>query len=113
MPLPPPRRCVAPGCAEVVMPPQVLCPRHGGTVRTSARRRGYTHRWEGVRRAFLSVHPACEDCGARATDVDHRPARAILLARGVPDPDDPRYLHALCHSCHSRRTAYDALGYAP
>jgi 5-methylcytosine-specific restriction protein A len=39
----------------------------------------------------------------RAEVADHYPStRKELLARNVPDPDDEKYLRALCRRCHSR-----------
>lgn len=72
--------------------------------RPSASRRGYDATWRAKRKAFLAQHPYCEDCGAPSTDADHIPDRVDLVAQGVEDPDDNKYLHARCHSCHSKKT---------
>lgn len=69
--------------------------------------RGYDEPWKRLRVAFLKRHPNCKDCGDRATDVDH-----IETVRARPDRRlDWRNLRALCHSCHSRRTAIDQSGW--
>jgi 5-methylcytosine-specific restriction protein A len=61
--------------------------------------------WRKFREAFLARNPLCSDCmGAGfvrgATDVHH--VRA--LRDGGPLYDSDNCL-ALCHGCHSRRTA--------
>jgi 5-methylcytosine-specific restriction protein A len=73
--------------------------------RGTARQRGYGSAWDKRRAAFLLAHPWCEDCGEPSTDADHTPSRRELVASGVVDPDDDRFLHARCHRCHSRKTA--------
>jgi len=111
MPLKPRTPCRWPlGCARLVSPPG-YCPEHARLVRQrldsrrgSARARGYDAAWERRRARFLADHPVCEDCGAPATDADHDPARRVLIAAGVADPDDERFLHARCHRCHSVKT---------
>lgn len=68
--------------------------------RPSARARGYDSTWEAIRRAVLALTPLCP-CGARATDVDH----VLPLRQGGTHARGN--LRALCHPCHSRRTARD------
>ena len=74
--------------------------------RPSAHRRGYNSRWRKERELFLAAHPFCAEClkngiHTAATDVDHI----------VPHKGDKRLFwdksnwQALCHSCHSRKTA--------
>lgn len=46
---------------------------------------------------FLVAHPFC-DCGARATEIDHK----VPLHLGGPDMD--ANLQALCHDCHAAKT---------
>lgn len=65
----------------------------------------HSERWRRLRRAILDEQPACYDCWARgrlepATDVHHKvkPTNAL-------DFFDAARLGALCHSCHSMRTA--------
>lgn len=63
-------------------------------------------RWQHARRAFLREHPLCCDCGelgavVEATDVDH-----VVPHRGDPKLFwDRSNWQALCHECHSRKTA--------
>lgn len=68
--------------------------------RPSERARGYDGKWEAIRRAVLASTPLCP-CGARATDVDH----VVPLRQGGTHARGN--LRALCHPCHSRRTAGD------
>lgn len=74
--------------------------------RGSASARGYDRRWQKARAAFLAENPLCVECRKRgrvttATDVDHiRPHKG----------NSSLFWHranwqALCHSCHSRKTA--------
>jgi len=73
--------------------------KHDHNPRPSARKRGYDSKWEKVRAAHLAMEPACRDCGAPATDVDH-----IQRKRGGGS-DAHANLASRCHSCHSRKTA--------
>lgn len=74
--------------------------------RGSSTQRGYGSRWQRRRKVYLAEHPLCCDPFGRhpgrvapATDVDHiRP-----LAGGGRD-DETNY-QALCHACHSFKTA--------
>jgi 5-methylcytosine-specific restriction protein A len=62
---------------------------------------------------YLAEHPLCVECeregrAEAATDVDH-----IVPVTG---PDDPLFWEesnhaALCHSCHSRKTARENRGF--
>jgi 5-methylcytosine-specific restriction protein A len=74
--------------------------------RPGARARGYDARWEATRAAYLAEHPDCAQCGAPTTDVDHLDGQGPLGPAG----HDPLNLRALCHSCHSARTARDQPG---
>lgn len=66
----------------------------------------YGRRWQRARRVFLAEHPLCVHCQREgrvtpATDVDHiEPHRGdeALFWR-------PGNWQALCHECHSRKTA--------
>lgn len=99
----PARVCAEPGCPQLA---EVggYCRAHARAKRPpderpSASRRGYDAKWRRNRAKFLKANPYCELCGAPSTDVDHRLARA----KGGTDHWDN--LQALCHSCHSRKTA--------
>jgi 5-methylcytosine-specific restriction endonuclease McrA len=52
--------------------------------------------WKAIRARQLAAFPLCEDCGAVATQVDHRHGRA--------GGDGPANLRSLCARCHARRT---------
>ena len=99
-------------CAEYPCPELVQgtrCARHQVAVdravdrnRASAAQRGYGAGWREYRRVYLVTYPDCAICGEKATDVDH--------IRPVTGRDDPAFWNqsnhqALCHSCHSRKTA--------
>lgn len=60
--------------------------------------------WRVLRAAVLDDEPLCRHCAAMgltvsATDVDHRD--------NDPANNAPQNLQALCHECHSRKTARD------
>lgn len=82
-------------------PPTHRPPRaHAPDGRPSASARGYGARWRRLRAAVLAARPVCEDCRREgATDVDH------VVARARGGTDDEANLRALCHACHSRKTA--------
>jgi 5-methylcytosine-specific restriction protein A len=109
---PPRRRCTEPGCSA---------PAERGGKCTTHRRN--TTRWQGgqANRAFyrspqwraLSAWvldeqricpgwPKGTHCGARTTDADH----ITPLEQGGA-PLDRANVHALCHSCHARKTAHE------
>lgn len=114
MPVRPKRVCVHPGCGKLTE--ATRCPAHQAArdtayraAETAARRqrdkgrphgaeRGYDATWRRVRRLYLLAHPVCS-CGARATDVDH----VVPLREG--GTHDWSNLQALCHACHSTKTA--------
>lgn len=118
------RICAAPGC-EAVATGGALCPSCADE--KSARKAVFdqaraqdphrkiyaTARWKRGRAAFLSAHPACEDCAElgiiRAAEVvDH-----VQTVRERPDlAFDARNWRALCASCHNRKTARQDSGFA-
>ena len=66
-----------------------------------------TARWAQLRKAKLAASPICEYCGqAEASCVDHRKA---IKKNGSPWAWEN--LAASCHSCHSRKTAYQDGGF--
>lgn len=71
--------------------------------RPSAAARGYGARWRKFRAWFLAAYPMCSTpgCPEPATDVDHIDGAGPLGPRGY----DPANCQALCHACHSRKTA--------
>ena len=80
-------------------PPRVSLP----DGRPSASARGYGVEWRRLRLTILAQRPVCEHCDCQASeDIDH----IVPLERG--GTNEPNNLQALCHSCHSRKTAkYD------
>ena len=112
MPSRPPTTCRRPGCPGLVhdgtcsvcgprrRPLQVEHDERRGT----AAERGYDAAWQRLRERYLREHPLCVACLAQghvrtATDVDH------ITARRRGGSDDDSNLQALCHSCHSAKTA--------
>lgn len=107
------RPCAHPGCGKIVKSgycdahrPASAKARHD-EYRGTAASRGYDRRWRAFRRWYLRRFPLCADCLMRerrvveATDVHHKVK--------VADRPDLQYEEsncmALCHECHSVRTA--------
>jgi 5-methylcytosine-specific restriction protein A len=74
--------------------------------RGTASQRGYGARWRRLRDAFLQSNPICMDPSharagqvVAATDVDH------ITPKAQGGRDEWSNLQALCHACHSRKTA--------
>ena len=109
MPSRPNTPCRHPGCAALVPYGQKYCEKHRNLhpeENRSAARRGYGSRWNKARKKYLVAHPLCVECMkhgryVKATDVDHiiphRGDRALFWDQGN--------WQALCHSCHSKKTA--------
>ena len=76
--------------------------------RPSTAQRGYGGRWQRYRAWYLAHHPQCEICRHAATDVDH-----IKRINGRHDPLfwEPTNHQAMCHSCHSKKTAREGKGH--
>lgn len=114
--------CRSPGCCDLAEPGEAHCAYHMARVRAKQAARKAkaktsavalagaalysTERWRRESRRFLERNPVCVDCGELgavepATDVDHiRPHRGD---RGLFF--DRSNWQALCHRCHSRKTA--------
>jgi len=106
--------CNEPGCAELIRDGR-YCSTHNSAhihvyerERGSSAHRGYGARWQRLRRMYLAAHPICVDPEGvhpgqviPSTDVDH----VIALRDGGTSRDDN--LQALCHACHSRKTAVE------
>jgi 5-methylcytosine-specific restriction enzyme A len=79
-----------------------LPPKKGDAAYTSSE-------WRRRRAVFLTKNLFCVLCKergqmVRATVADHYPrSRKELVAAGVADPDDERFLRALCRACHGSR----------
>ncbi|WP_153740920.1 HNH endonuclease [Marinobacter nauticus] len=121
MPQRPLKPCSAPACRELVRG-QRFCEKHQHLAdqhkrshdqrRGSSAKRGYGYKWQKARERFLQSHPLCIKCHENgrvkaATDVDH-----IVPHRGDMKLfwDDSNW-QALCHSCHSEKTASEDSGF--
>lgn len=109
--------CNMPGCGVLVLDGRYCKGHQAASVDTkrqyeqyrgSAASRGYDRTWQAVRKEFLGEHPCCEDC------IEERPPRATAateahhLAKVAGHPElrlVMENLRALCHECHSARTA--------
>lgn len=114
--------CVAAGCDELALPGLPHCEEHEAArldrqkaSRVSAKlsaiaqansRLYNTAAWRRASKIFLQAHPLCASCAElglieAATEVDH-------IERHEGDSGkfwDRSNWQALCHSCHSRKTA--------
>ena len=107
MALQPKRICSAPGCRRIVT--HGRCAEHArkqSTTRAKTAARGYGGRWQRASKLFLAEHPLCVTCEARglvvaASQVDH------IQRHGGDDALfwNEENWQALCHRCHSRKTA--------
>lgn len=118
--------CGAMGCQAVAEPGQPYCAEHAAQrlekervrrakAQTSAvammgRALYADPRWVKASKRFLREHPLCADCEELgvvepATDVDHiKPHRGDQVLFW-----DRENWQALCHRCHSRKTARETL----
>ena len=114
--------CVTSGCADLAIAGLSYCDEHEAkrieklnqcrahaqlSEEAAANRKFYgTKRWKTSRLQFIKQNPLCADCGelglvVEATDVDHV----------IPHKGDTQLMwdksnwQALCHPCHSRKTA--------
>jgi len=105
MPNLPLQPCTMPGCKNTAK--KGRCKQHRAAAereRGSSNQRGYTYRWQKVRKFVLSHNPICEVCrrdgrSTAATEVDH------ILPKRKGGTDLLSNLQALCKSCHSAKTA--------
>ena len=118
MALKPLRPCRHTGCHELTR--DGYCEKHRrekqqryDRQRGSSTKRGYGGRWQRYRKRFLAENPLCVKCRENngiepSTDVDH-----IVAVSGPDDPLfwDPDNHQALCHSCHSAKTAKEDGGF--
>ncbi len=115
MPQKPLKPCSYPGCNTLVRGRTYCdeCAAKKAKERKTSSKRGYGSKWQKYRARFLRNNPLCVKCkeGGRttaATDVDH-----IVPVQG---PSDPLFWcksnhQALCHSCHSTKTAKENGGF--
>jgi len=84
--------------------------------RPNGYQRGYTTEWAAFRKTYLEDHVLCESAECRelpvwnrteATDVDHLNGHSRLCAHKY----DTRHCQALCHACHSHKTATEDGGF--
>lgn len=116
MPYAAPTRCTAPSCTNMATR-RGRCDDHATQYRRQADkrrpngyRRGYTREWSAFSKQYLIDHPYCTSAAclqipayARppATDVDHIDG----TGRNGPHAYEEWNLQALCHRCHSIKTA--------
>ena len=115
MPTKPKVPCNHPGCPNLIPSGTKYCEVHREIHRKqheshSASSRGYGYAWRKARKKYLEAHPLCEECMkhglyVKATDIDH-----IQAHRGDTKLFwDQNNWRALCHSCHSKKTAREDL----
>lgn len=113
MPVKPGHPCAHRGCPEIVRDGR-FCAQHKADAqaydknRGVSSQRGYGSRWRRLRKMVLNANPICADpWGVHrktgevvpATDVDH------IVPRSAGGTDELDNLQALCHQCHSKKTA--------
>lgn len=118
MPYAAPRPCPYPGCG-VLVGGGGYCPPHKKAKqrlveanRESSTARGYGRPWQKARAGYLRKNPLCIQCQelgkmTAATDVDHiEPHRGDKTLFW-----DSANWQALCHPCHSAKTAREDGGF--
>lgn len=115
MPTSPLSLCVVTGCPNLVASGRcedhrLELARESDRRRPNGTQRGWSAKWAAFSKQYLQDHPLCESNECRAlpawvrpasTDVDHIDG----TGRNGPRAYDHSNLAALCHSCHSRKTA--------
>jgi 5-methylcytosine-specific restriction protein A len=99
MPTKPAKPCKHPNCPALTH--NSYCDAHAPLhKRKSPTERGYTPKWNRLRKLYLQRHPLCVMCGRAAEVVDHvRPHRnepALMWDEGN--------WQALCAKCHNTKT---------
>lgn len=87
-------------------------------LREAASRRGYGAKWRRLRAKVMAAvaleqgwpfalceHHLKHNERVKATDLDH------IISRSLGGSDDAENLQALCHSCHSKKTAKEDGGF--
>ena len=109
------RPCKHAGCPELTRDPSGYCDSHRTDAnerdrycRGNASSRGYDSRWNRFRIQYLKRHPLCVDC-MNAQQAQYIPAKEIHHIKKLKECPELKYsesnLMALCHTCHSKRTA--------
>lgn len=108
MPMAAPRPCSKPGCRALTRGGSSRCDSHSGELTRSGSRDPLysSRRWRAARACYLVKHPVCP-CGQAATHVDHH----VPIALAPHLTWDSSNWRALCHGCHSRKTAAADGGY--
>lgn len=100
--------CAHQGCPGLVPFGQKYCKEHQKMHpedSRSASARGYGKRWQKTSKAFLGLHPLCEECFRHG-----RYTKATVVDHIVPHRGDPKLLRdrsnwqALCKKCHDEKT---------
>lgn len=104
MPQAPRKPCTFPTCPELVPLGTPYCEKHDKLVKKSydryretATARGYTYRWQKVRKIKLSRNPLCEECKKKERI---KPAVLVHHKDENPKNNKPENLMSLCRSCH-------------
>ena len=114
--------CQHPGCGQFAVSGNRFCVRHLEQLKQENRlrdrqrgtrtERGYSNVWLKSAKLFLTQHPLCAECLRQgkttpATEVDH-----IVPHKGNQKLFwDSQNWQALCHECHSRKTATEDGGF--
>lgn len=107
MPRFPKHPCSYPGCPNLT--DDRYCDKHKSLMVNSYERYGrdkttkrkYGHSWSKIRKAYVSVHPFCEECFKKGIIVPVDEVHHILpLAEGGSHNEDN--LISLCKKCHAK-----------
>jgi hypothetical protein len=104
------KKCSFGGCPNIAMPNDSLCPEHRKKAnksydmnREDTRARGYTRRWEHVRKMKLNNQSLCEDC---ATEGITRVANMVHHIDGNAKHNDMDNLRSLCWHHHGQYSVH-------
>lgn len=107
--------CPTPGCPALIPPTTRACPECLKRVRHTTDTKPYTSAGHRKARAkLLALHPFCQCdgckahkglCTRKATIADHYPLERFELIAEGKDPNDTRFMRALCKKCHDIKTA--------